>query len=412
MADRSPVRRFLIFVFLSPLAAASCSQSATTDAPAGSSDAATPDDDGGPETDDAGDQGEAGTVDAPGDAKKQDSAPPPSCPGQQTRCSGACVDTSSDNANCGHCGGACNGLETCFYSACTIVPAQMPTARSALAVTAGADGRVYAVGGWNGTSQSYASVEVYQPATNTWATGAAMPTARNALAAATGKDGRIYVVGGAAANNAPPLATLEIYDPAQDMWTTGASMPTPRTGLGAALGSDGRIYAIGGNNNLGFGGSTVSYAVVEAYDPTQNTWAAAASLPQAATVIGATVGKDARIYVVAGGVAYAYDATLGQWSTLPAPSDPMSLAAVIAGPDGLIYVIGGEQGLNVWALVHTYDPIGKAWALNSGLGTARDLLGAAVGSDGRIYAIGGYTGAGVLRTTEAYTPGGPTGWVP
>src|SRR5262245_6651400 len=62
---------------------------------------------------------------------------------------------------------------------------------------------------------------------------------RLGLAAVTGRDGHIYAIGG------NDVATVEGYDPASDTWTTRASMPTARGGLAAVAGPDGRIYAIG-----------------------------------------------------------------------------------------------------------------------------------------------------------------------
>jgi stigma-specific protein Stig1 len=41
------------------------------------------------------------------------------CPSGQTECGGACVDTSSDEANCGSCGHACASGETCESGVCT-----------------------------------------------------------------------------------------------------------------------------------------------------------------------------------------------------------------------------------------------------------------------------------------------------
>jgi hypothetical protein len=37
-----------------------------------------------------------------------------------SRCSGACVDTSSDDANCGGCGKACHGKNHCVLGICLV----------------------------------------------------------------------------------------------------------------------------------------------------------------------------------------------------------------------------------------------------------------------------------------------------
>src|SRR5436305_14132524 len=52
-------------------------------------------------------------------------------------------------------------------------------------------------------------------------------------------------------------------------------LPLPRLGLGAATGADGRVYTIGGNGpeNERDPNNEHDLGVVEAYDPSRNTWA-------------------------------------------------------------------------------------------------------------------------------------------
>ena len=89
----------------------------------------------------------------------------------------------------------------------------MPTPRRWLAATAGADGRIYALGGFQ-NSGLLATVEAYTPSTDTWATLASMSTSREWPAAATGADGRIYAVGGTdGLLNVLASATMEAYTP-------------------------------------------------------------------------------------------------------------------------------------------------------------------------------------------------------
>jgi N-acetylneuraminic acid mutarotase len=96
-------------------------------------------------------------------------------------------------------------------------------------------------------NQSLTSVEMYDPATDTWMDRASMPTPRQAMGAALGADGRIYVVGGAKSYSDPvPLNVVEIYDPKRDTWNEGPPLKRPRRGHQVVALPDGRLYAIGG----------------------------------------------------------------------------------------------------------------------------------------------------------------------
>src|SRR5262249_41541045 len=57
-------------------------------------------------------------------------------------------------------------------------------------------------------------------------------------------NGRIYVIGGAGEDN-KPFGSVQVYDPATGTWAARASMPTAR-GLFGTSAVGGTIYAIGG----------------------------------------------------------------------------------------------------------------------------------------------------------------------
>lgn len=76
-----------------------------------------------------------------------------------------------------------------------------------------------------------------------WTTKEPMPTARVTLGAAV-VDGKIYAIGG---YNGSYLSTNEMYDPATDSWVTKTSMLTPRSKFGTAV-VENKIYIIGGKS--------------------------------------------------------------------------------------------------------------------------------------------------------------------
>src|SRR5205807_623217 len=138
--------------------------------------------------------------------------------------------------------------------------APLPTMRSYTGA-AEVGGIIYVVGGFDSTGNILADLLAYDPTTDTWTAKAPMPTARDRLAVGV-VDGILYAAGGEAPHPPWNLATLEAYDPGSDHWWTRPSMPTPRDLLGAAsLG--GALYAIGGFSNH----PDLSAVAVEAYNP-------------------------------------------------------------------------------------------------------------------------------------------------
>jgi N-acetylneuraminic acid mutarotase len=123
----------------------------------------------------------------------------------------------------------------------------------------GSDGLIYAIGddAQGGTS----TVEVYTPSTDKWSPGVPMRTPRYGHAVVAGKDGRIYAIGGVNLSTQLYSDVVEVYDPSSSQWSQLASMPTLRILVGAATAPDGRIYVFGGWDN------TSILNVVEVYTP-------------------------------------------------------------------------------------------------------------------------------------------------
>src|SRR5262245_51520767 len=71
---------------------------------------------------------------------------------------------------------------------------------------------------------------------DSWATRAPMPTARQHLGVAAAGNGKLYAIGGF---NGAYVATVEEYDPATNTWTTKTPMPTARSQFGVATAANG-----------------------------------------------------------------------------------------------------------------------------------------------------------------------------
>jgi N-acetylneuraminic acid mutarotase len=193
--------------------------------------------------------------------------------------------------------------------------APMPTRRQS-PVAAEVGGKIYVIGGAghhpndkdpagpigpNSPHRALDTNEVYDVATNTWATRMTMPTARHHAAVGV-VNGKIYVLGGrlGAINitgASSPTNIVEVYDPAADLWgAAGLRMPNTRTGFGFAT-YRGRIFIVGGETYDDRLFSVVR--AVDAYDPATNRWEALPTLPMARH--GVNVGVIGNRLIVAGG---------------------------------------------------------------------------------------------------------------
>ena len=124
----------------------------------------------------------------------------------------------------------------------------------------------------------------YDPAADSWRALAPMPMKRcSAIAAEVG--GKIYVIGGATLmensgetalfGNRPQrvVGTNQVYDPATNTWATRSPMPTTRNHAFAGA-VNGKIYVIGGRLGAAHVTASSNTDVVEEYDPARDTWGA------------------------------------------------------------------------------------------------------------------------------------------
>jgi N-acetylneuraminic acid mutarotase len=181
-----------------------------------------------------------------------------------------------------------------------------------------------------------------------------MPTARQYFGAAM-VNGILYAVGG---SNPSILSIVEAYDPSTNSWSTKAPLPGIRHGL-ALVEAGGSLYAIGGNN-------LNPTNIVEAYDPLTNSWSGKAPMPTIRSHIsGSAVNVGGIIYVIGGstngstpmGTVEAYDPSTDSWSVktpMPVPRFDLTVSAI----DGIIYAVGGNGGASALDLVQAKEVTG------------------------------------------------------
>ena len=175
--------------------------------------------------------------------------------------------------------------------------ASMPTARSA-GGAAVIDGRIYVAGGRPPRGHDFA---VYDPAADAWTVLPDLPTDRNHLAAVA-IGGKVYVAGGRFGGgfDSEKTPALEIYDPATGAWSTGASMPLPRGGV-AGSAANGCLYVMGGEGNI-FDPRGL-FDQNDVYDPRSDTWTSQAPMPTPTHGLVGAALVDGLIHLPGGSVA-------------------------------------------------------------------------------------------------------------
>jgi N-acetylneuraminic acid mutarotase len=277
---------------------------------------------------------------------------------------------------------------------------------------AGVDGKIYAIGGKNG-DLAINTNEQFDPNTNTWTAEAPMPTPRSGVAVAVYQD-KIYVFGGSVGNGF--VGNNEVYDPATNTWETKASMPTPRSDLAAVVAGD-KIYLIGGERYTSLSPFFTETSINEVYDPANDTWTTAASMPSAAYGC-ASAYLNGKIYVIGGckipgntftNTNQVYDVQTDQWglaASLPNATAYGTAAAAngyMAPPQ--IDFFGGYTSNGYTSTTDVYFPGNNSWGQGAPMPNAKAYLGSTV-IDDVIYTVGGYDGTNWLSTTASYNPPG------
>lgn len=270
----------------------------------------------------------------------------------------------------------------------------MMEARQELA-TAALNGKVYVLGGLDKNLEPTATVQVYDPASDSWSFAHPLPypTDHNAAAVAAGRlytlrglvydeakdawdpvapsiyshsltpavgvlNDKIYVAGGAVGD--VNIANTEVYDPATNTWTELAPMGLARNHLAGAF-LNGKFYTVGGRIGQG-----TSVSILEIYNPQTNTWSTGPSMPTARSGLAA------------------------------------------AALNGELYVFGGEFPM-IFGTVEAYNPVSNSWRTLPNMPTARHGIWASVIGN-KVYLPGGSTAqgfGGASTVNEVFTIGSP-----
>lgn len=243
------------------------------------------------------------------------------------------------------------------------------------------DGRVLVTGGCNGTATgcviTYASADVYNPATGTFTPTGNMSSARQYQTATLLPNGKVLIAGGAPCLSCLPLSSAELYDPATDTFTPTASMHFPRAGHTATLLPNGKVLVVGGCTRQDGTCYPVQYtlASAELYNPATGTWTLTGHLHTPRYDHTATLLANGTV-LIAGGAGYQAPLNYGQ---------PLSSAEI-------------------------YNPRTGTFTATAAMAAARDIHTATPLFNGTVLVSGGcpsfagHCNNPVLDSAEVYTP--------
>ena len=255
----------------------------------------------------------------------------------------------------------------------------MSVARTQHSVTLLADGRVFVAAGsakfdlsdvLGSLAQAHRSVEVYNPAADTWTSGPDIPIPGNGLVgqgASLLGNGQVLLTGGVEVSIVFGIpipsfsANCHRFDPASGTWTPGTpDLPAKRTYHGQVALPGGSALVVGGVDGdfllLSF--NTLSGCV--RYDPASNTWTSVAPLTRSRAYPNVIVAGNEVVVLgglgtvdVASGtgtpeqVIEVAPATLLGWTTVAGMSLPREVAraAAIDGGERILIVGTGDNGV-------------------------------------------------------------------
>jgi hypothetical protein len=234
-------------------------------------------------------------------------------------------------------------------------PPVMNVARVGATATLLPGGKVLIAGGY-GRTDILNSTELYDPATNTFASSAATPvmnTAREQATATLLSNGKVLIAGGDGNSYPYSLDSVELYDPATNTFAASIATPvmnTARYFATATLLRNGEVLIAGGTNDGGSGLSST-----ELYDSTTNTFGPSATTPvmnNPREYATATLLRDGKVLIAGGEVAFEdvldtnelYDpATNSFEDSTPVMNAARDLATATALRDGKVLIAGGES---------------------------------------------------------------------
>jgi N-acetylneuraminic acid mutarotase/cell division protein FtsB len=279
------------------------------------------------------------------------------------------------------------------------------------------DGRVLLVGGYTQHDVDTTSVDIYDPATDTYEPTGSLNAARHDQTATLLPDGRVLVIAG---YNLGWLSSAEIWDPATGQWSPTQPLFAHGVTHTATVLKDGRVLVVAGSKQSGSSGPDDR---VEIFNPLTNVWQKAALHQYTEGCHTATLLADGRVLIAGGGTDPAlYDPAGDTWQPAGRLAVERCYPRAVLLHDGRVLLIGGVMR-SQWPTpidsVEVYDPTSNSWGQAAPLAQARYDQTTTLLPDGRVLVVGGARlwdtnwndpGA-ILSSVEIYDPVGDT-WSP
>lgn len=272
------------------------------------------------------------------------------------------------------------------------------------------NGKILIVGGYTNYDlgfQATASVEIYDPATGTWANTSPLELPRGHHTATMLPNGKVLVVGRGNINSPLILPTATIFDPISETWTNTGPMNFPRSGHTATLLPNGKVLVAGG---------AFAFTSAELYNPTNGTWTITGDLNTQHQSHTTTLLADGQVLLVGGadGSGFSisavemYNPSTGVWTATNSLQISRSGHTATLLPNGQVLVVGGAGTNLTTKEVELFDPATGGWTITNAMNFTHGRHTATLLPNGKLLVVGG---SGISSIAECFDPATGT-WAP
>lgn len=271
-------------------------------------------------------------------------------------------------------------------------------------------GWVLVTGGHN--SEGARSIaELYNPEAGTWRYTRASDGQQTFMNASRWQhtanllpNGNVLIVGGLDLNTFRHHATVEMFDPSTETFTLVDPLKEARAAHRAIALEDGTVMVMGGHSPTGVTSS------VEIFDSTQMRWLLAPPMPSPRSEFAATRLSDGRVFVCGGqgdgntAAAWLFNPSSNSWQVLTNVQRGRFGHTATGLPDGRVLIAGGDGGL-VSQPFEIYNPnigIGQSTVLSAPVTIGAANNTATTLPNGDVVMTGGYTNCTIDRNIQVY----------